>query len=331
MEKFTVAGFPFQVDKNLFQGDLDLAQQKAVFKQAVNRIVIETSSYCNRRCKFCPNVDGRRLGSEFLRKTMSSELLSGICDELAAIGYNKTILLHLYNEPTADPTLPEKVKLIRDKLPEAQISFNSNGDYLSREMLESLAEAGLSSMSVSLYGPNHGEYDTNYLGKSFNRVFEIVGQQGEVEQASDTELKSVLGFDYAGRRMPVTVFAVDFNKVGYDRAQSVGTEMDVLRTSPCPAPFAELNIAWDGLVVPCCNIHPDHAESSGQSCGKVERGEDIFRIFSSDRMRAWRRSTALYGQFDSPCDSCTRLNEPEVKDSSQARDHNRRMQLIMRD
>lgn len=324
-----MAGFPFQADHALFREGLGLQEQKQVFKRSVDRIVIETSSYCNRRCVFCPNKEGMRIGAELLRKSMSKEFLGDICDALASVDYDRTILLHLYNEPTADPELSSKVRIIRDRLPKVQISFNSNGDYLTRDMLEDLSEAGLSSMSVSLYGPNQGEYDTSYLKRSFDRIFKVVGRESEVESANDAELKAVTHFEHAGRRMTISVFAVDFNKVGYDRAQSVGTELDVVRSSPCPAPFAELNIAWDGLVVPCCNIHPDHAEQSGLSCGRIENGEDIFRIFSSDEMRAWRRSMAFYGEFENPCASCTRLNEPKAKDSEIAREHNRKMANVL--
>ena len=175
MQDFKVDGYPFQAEQNSFDGKLDYEGEKSVFKRAVSRIVIETSSYCNRRCKFCPNESGLRIGSDFLKKTMSTEMLSEICDALSSIDYDKTILLHLYNEPTADPGLSDKVRLIREKLPATKISFNSNGDYLTRQMLRELLDAGLSSLSVSLYGPNHGEYDTDYLSNSFNRIFEIVG------------------------------------------------------------------------------------------------------------------------------------------------------------
>lgn len=329
MEKFDVDGYPFQADRSLFNGALSSDEQRSIFKRAVNRIVIETSSYCNRRCKFCPNESGLRIGAELRAKRMPTLLLAGICDALRSIDYDKTILLHLYNEPTADPDLAQKVRLIREKLPKPKISFNSNGDYLSREMLLELLDAGLTSLSVSLYGPNHGDFDTDYLSTSFERVFEIVGKPVEIQRVNEIQLKADTQFEHDGKRLPVSVFAVDFNRVGYDRAQSVGTELDVVRTSPCPAPFAELNIAWDGLIVPCCNIHPDHAELNNLSCGKIVTGEEIFQVFSSDAMRAWRRATALYGAFQSPCNSCTRLNEPGVEQTPRASEHNQRMQQLM--
>lgn len=260
---------------------------------------------------------------------MPISFIESIAAALAEIDYDQVVLLHLYNEPMSDPDLIAKLKAIRRLLPKAKISFNSNGDYLTKGILEELTEAGLTYLSVSLYGPQHGLFDVEYLEGAFERIFNIVGNRSEIRKPRETQLEARVSFSHAGRTLPINVFATDFNQVGYDRGKAVRTQKDEQRVSPCPAPFAELNIAWDGHVVPCCNIHPERAVADGQTVGRVIEGHDIFRIFNGRKMKGWRRSLALYGNFSSPCDTCTRLNEPGACNSAAALSHNERMRKIL--
>jgi 2-deoxy-scyllo-inosamine dehydrogenase (SAM-dependent) len=57
-------------------------------------IAIETSSWCNRRCAFCPNsVSPRSKSEEF----MPLDLIEKVLNDLAAIGYRKRVELYIYN------------------------------------------------------------------------------------------------------------------------------------------------------------------------------------------------------------------------------------------
>ena len=53
-----------------------------VFKKSVGRIEIETHSYCNRRCGYCPNVTGDRLTPN---ERMSEDHFSKIVLDLGEI------------------------------------------------------------------------------------------------------------------------------------------------------------------------------------------------------------------------------------------------------
>lgn len=312
----------YAATRELFEGDLDLGRMKLLFKRFVTRVLLEASAYCNRQCTFCPNSSGVRLDRAQRDNVFDRALLKSVVQSLKSIDYDAHVLLHLYNEPMADPRLPETVAAITSELPRATVRFNTNGDYLTRERLEALAAARLTRLNVSLYGPHHGEFDTDYLKSAFERIFEIVGVRNEIVQKTPDTMRARVVFRHAGRRIPIVVFASDFNRIGYDRGKTVRTGEKTARSSPCSAVFNEFNVGWDGTVVPCCNIHPHEEGHAALAVGKIREGDDIFRVYHSKAHRAWRRSLAAFGAFESPCDTCTRLNFPGLERSENARRFN---------
>ena len=319
----------YGVSRELFSGELSFDAKRRLFKRFVTRVLLEISSYCNRKCTFCPNNSGVRLSKSEKRNRLDSRVFHEIVEALESIDYREGIILHLYNEPMADPALSEKVAAITSRLPHANVCFNTNGDYLSVEALKDLANARLTRLSISLYGPNHGQFDQAYLRESFERVFEIIGVRPEIISRPPHKLRAHVAFNHDGWTIPISVFASDYNAIGYDRARSVRTDAIVSRTTPCPAPFSELNVAWDGTVVPCCNIHPQLPAHAKYLVGKVVQGSDIFDVYHGASLRAWRRSLAKFGEFDPPCDTCSRLNFKGLQKTDSATLFNEKMEQLL--
>ena len=116
-----------------------------------NGMCIETTTYCNLRCKFCPNsIYGRGLLEN--KKLLETETFKKIIDELSEIDYRDAIALHLYGEPLSDERLPEFVGYIRQSCPKAKIHLNSNGFLLTIPIYKSLVKAGVDDILVSQYG-----------------------------------------------------------------------------------------------------------------------------------------------------------------------------------
>ena len=313
-----------------FTGELSLARKKALFKRYVSRITLETSSYCNRVCVFCPNKSGIRRKKQQLAETLEQDLLLSLLTSLKSVAYDKGIILHLYNEPMADPDLPEKVAMIAEALPNAVIWTNTNGDYLTRERLYALLHAGMRKLEVSLYGPrNGGNYDQDYLSKAFARVFEIAGQEAPITRNGSDDMRARIVLKEGERQLQVTVFARDFNTVGYDRGKSVAAGPVWTRTSPCSSVFNEFNMGWDGAVVPCCNIHPNDPDHTHYIIGRVQKGDDIFHLYHSAALREWRRKLAKFEAAPSPCDTCTRGDYPELAETDNAKAYNAAIDEIL--
>ncbi len=113
-------------------------------------IAIETTTYCNLRCKFCPNSKYER-GLLENKKLMDADLFKKIIDDLSEIRFRGNVDLYYYGEPLTDERLPEFVEYARKKLPKANIEINSNGFLLTLEIYKVLVEKGLDKINVTQY------------------------------------------------------------------------------------------------------------------------------------------------------------------------------------
>jgi len=100
-----------------------------------NFIEVETSTYCNRRCSWCPNSKYKR-GQE--KKFINFDLFTKIIADLKKINYQGQLALHNYNEPLLDPNLYKYLNIIKTQLPLVKIIIFTNGDYLYNGVLKKL-------------------------------------------------------------------------------------------------------------------------------------------------------------------------------------------------
>lgn len=113
-------------------------------------INIETTSYCNLRCKCCPNSIYPR-GLLVNRKLMDIKIFKKIIDELSELRYRGGIAMQYYGEPLSDLRMPELVKYAHDKCPHARVTINSNGFLLTIPLYLKLVENGLENLFISQY------------------------------------------------------------------------------------------------------------------------------------------------------------------------------------
>ena len=270
-------------------------EQMAMAKLAVAQVVIETSSYCNRTCVFCPNTTGLRQHTQ----NMPVAVYDRILDDLSSIAFSGSVLFHLYNEPLADDHIYPYLEKARDRLPKARLGLNTNGDYLDAGVLARLAGAGLRQLTVSIYGRNPGHYNVEHIRA---RIDSLVLKLGLAPQAGSgaLDVRTTQG------ALAVRVFAQDFTASGYDRGGLVTVGLQRQRMSPCASPFKEILIGYDGSVVPCCNIHPSSPAHADSLVGRVTPDQGIFAVFASEAQAAWRRAMLAYAPHTGPCARCTR-------------------------
>jgi len=97
------------------------------------RVAIELLSLCNRDCSFCQRFNDRsgvrkdRNGKSILDKMPTKHVYS-IIDQLAALGFKRTVLFHGFSEPTLDSRLPEFVTYAKEK--GMKVRITTNGDVL---------------------------------------------------------------------------------------------------------------------------------------------------------------------------------------------------------
>jgi hypothetical protein len=117
------------------------------------RIQIQTVSWCNRSCAFCPS------GKFPVPKTsMPLDVYRRIIEQLHDLRFRGRISPYLMNESLLDKRLPDLIAYARARCPASWIAVNTNGDALSERLIDRLFDAGLNCMDVNAYD-NRAQYD----------------------------------------------------------------------------------------------------------------------------------------------------------------------------
>ena len=115
----------------------------------IQNVQVQTISWCNRNCEFCPS-------QKFERKPnlMTVETYQRVLDELASIGFTGRFSPYLQGEPLLDKRMPELLAMTRKTLPLAKILIQSNGDLFTLEKGEALFRNGLHKLIINSYDDN---------------------------------------------------------------------------------------------------------------------------------------------------------------------------------
>lgn len=110
---------------------------------------IQTTSFCNASCVFCPNKEVKDL---FPAKIMEMEIFHKIIDECGKHNHIERIILYLNNEPLTDPHLVERINYAKEKVPWASVHILTNGSLLSDGLSDDLINSNLDWIGFSLHG-----------------------------------------------------------------------------------------------------------------------------------------------------------------------------------
>lgn len=109
------------------------------------RLALETSSRCNLKCAMCPKQSA---GAACEEGDFPFELFSALEPALPGL---ESLVLNGIGEPLLHPRLEEIVRAARRLMPaSASVGFQTNGTLLDRARAESLLEAGVDRVCVSL-------------------------------------------------------------------------------------------------------------------------------------------------------------------------------------
>ncbi|MBE9141411.1 radical SAM/SPASM domain-containing protein [Nodosilinea sp. LEGE 07088] len=280
-----------------------LEERAALFAQSVSNVVVEITQHCNRQCSYCPVSGVDRLTN---RAILPHEIFDQIIHDLESIEYDKSICLNLYNEPTADrPLLLQRIAYIRQHLPKSRIYFSTNGDFLTRDYLQAMVEAGLSELYVTLHPPKNHAYDDASAMTRFTEFSSRLGKGVKVHVLSP-------GHTIQGTltlfNLKINVFTTNYTIYGSDRGGSVAslTNASLGRTSPCSRPFNDFTVSYDGTIFPCCQMFADNdVHQTYYSIGNIADFPDIFAAYASITLAKWRQDLLRFSPKASPCDTCS--------------------------
>lgn len=118
-------------------------------KYFFHSVSIETSTYCNRKCDYCPNKD-----NETPKKYIDKQIFEEAIRQLKEIKFSGIFEYCFYNEPLFDPNLINLVKYAKNELPNCIHPLTTNGDLLTIEKANELIDAGIDKFIVTIHDKN---------------------------------------------------------------------------------------------------------------------------------------------------------------------------------
>jgi hypothetical protein len=194
----------------------------------------------------------------------------------------------------------------RALLPKAIFAINTNGDYLSSDLLGELEASGCNRISVSIYGPDHGNWHDEYISNRVRMLAKALGINAPISSRpgmlhSTSAKVGALALQISGRNLW---------KTGYDRGGLLPA-LRVRRSSPCLSPFADFLVDHRGYALPCCNVYTDRSEHLRYTIADMNVGSrDIFTAYGNGY--SWRNSLLRFDPGGELCDGCSRGNDSNI-------------------
>ncbi len=107
-------------------------------------VEIETNNSCTRTCSYCPRPPNDST-------VLPEPLFRAVIDDLADWGFRGRISPHGYNEPLSDKRLPRLLEYVSTQLSHSPIVVFSNGDLLTRPVVEQLSQVGVTGFKLSVH------------------------------------------------------------------------------------------------------------------------------------------------------------------------------------
>lgn len=251
-------------------------------------IEVETSTYCNRTCLWCPNGWNSR-GKE--RHFMVDSIWNSILEDLQKVNYSGQFAFHNYNEPLIDPTLISKVNQTRQMLKDARLSVFTNGDYLNTATFQTLADAGVNRIRVTLYPLQNDHFNR----PNKDQIVTYLKRKLSVTLSADDIVREVHFHAYLKLQNVELHIIVPFIQQYHNRGGTVKIDelaLPDIRREPCYLPFSSAAIDYLGNLKLCCEIYDVTTPSYEKySVGNISEG-GFLKLWFSKRMDRFRNQVS---------------------------------------
>lgn len=235
-------------------------------------IDLNPTELCNRKCEFCPRVDGSLYPNQNLN--ISLELCKKINKELRELNYKGGLVLSGYGEPTLHPELMKMVRILGD---DVHLEMVTNGDKLTAEIVRELFKIGLNVMVVSMYD---GPHQIN----EFKKIFDDAEIPDDMYILRDRWY--AVEEDYGVKLT---------NRAG---VATEGYQSEVELYKPCHYPFYSMMLDWNGDVMLCVQDWNK----------KVKMGNiasnSLFDVWQSSGFKKYRNMLKRGKRILAPCNKC---------------------------
>ena len=291
---------------------------KAAFKQAVNKIEIETSTQCNRNCGYCPNSQPgfghRRTSNAFMEMAMFEKLLA----DLSEVDYAGKISLVGMNEFFMHEENFAYLERIKQVLPRCMIQIYSNGDYLTRDYLERAERAGVDLIVVSFHLQAGKAYNTEDI---VDRAAKFIKRTSVPLVMTDYQKGKKFHFTAQLGRLTLLAGLVNWQSDGHSWGGIIEAGTNIAdEGTPCQSPVNILCLTQEGDFTLCCAVPREKTPeniASGAMLGNLRDYKSIFHAYASDAMLYWRQHAFSTDKIPPLCQDCSWRNSDSNKRNRQ--------------
>lgn len=228
-------------------------ENKDIFSNNVSRIIIESYNLCNRKCFMCPQSLGVR-GESY--EEFPEELFLKLIMELKSINYSRWIAFGRYHEPLffSEITL-NRIRKIHEELPMAKIMLNTNGDFIDRELIHELSKSGVLDLKIMCYqGKEFSDNMAELLCENMMQKLEL----GLINKSFTSGVITKYELTPVGN-MRIAIKSENYSNT--DRGCNRGGLLEgfdhYVRTEGCDVPVKNIDIDYNGSIMPCNNLLSD--------------------------------------------------------------------------
>jgi MoaA/NifB/PqqE/SkfB family radical SAM enzyme len=233
---------------------------------------------------------------------MSWPLFERIIQDLERYRYAGWLAFHNYNEPLANPRLPEEIRLVRLHLPSSKPSIFTNGDLLNLGLMQTLADSGVAYLRITLYPSTAAPQAAVELA----RMKDWLQNRRLLDLCcwTHTNLRQGTGASTKFANMTVDVILPDLSRYN-SRGGTVPFGSAKERLIPCRMASHSASIDFRGRLKMCCNVYPDLHQHSPYLIGNFDQNS-FEELWNSEKMIRFRQAHALADWSLSPiCARCT--------------------------
>lgn len=264
-----------------------------------NILIIESTNFCNLKCKMCPR--------RFMKREvgmMSFDLFKKIIDEGSCLEF---VWMHLFGEALFNKNLVQMIEYAKEK--GVKVGLSTNSKLLTQNNFDGLLLSGLDILIVNLYDDKQQDGEIT--------VRDVDEIEGFLENKAESDTKIVVQkikacvepnlnemIDRWGRFSNVIPYVKGFHSWADQIEEITEVGIDVVEKDEsgeerlCLEPWRGFAVYWNGDCALCCNDYD----------GKVTVGnvneESIDDVWNSEKMQDVRRKF-VKNDYENPlCRSC---------------------------
>lgn len=275
---------------------------KKFMKERRYEVQIETSSFCNAQCSFCPNTTLKRK-KNIMNQVIFNKIIERIKQEEIDVS---TFILHLNGEPLTDSQIFMRIKELKSEFPTARIRFTSNFALATTEVIEQIIESGLDEITCSLNAIDADQYK-KIMGLDYEKTVSNIECLLKRKRETGSNLKICLSIVVdIGEDEKVEKFKERWKDVDI-RVMKLGAWVDKEipqnlcvseRDGICPILYRTINFLSNGDYALCC-FDPEGIVNHNVMYSTIEEAW-ASPVFSE--VREWHLK---YGRTNKECINCS--------------------------